>query len=52
MLEQAFRLSVDMIFPPPSHYPNSLKYSVPDHPLDKLMYELIFDSARDGKQLT
>lgn len=51
MLEHAFRLSIDVIFPPPSHYPNSQKYLAPDNPLSRLNYELIFDEARDSKEL-
>ena len=43
MLEQSFRLTIDVIFPPPAHYPNSKKYLAPDHALEKLQYELIFD---------
>lgn len=49
MLEQALRLSIDVIFPPPAHYPNSQKYLAPDNALGRLMYELIFDQAREGK---
>lgn len=49
MLEQAFRLSIDVIFPPPTHYPNSQKYLTPDNPLGRLMYEVIFDEAREGR---
>ena len=51
MLEHALRLSLDVIFPPPTHYPNSQKYLAPDNPLGRLMYELIFDEARDGNEL-
>jgi hypothetical protein len=51
MLEHAFRLSVDVIFPPPCHYPNSQKYLAPDNPLGRLNYELIFDEGRDSKDL-
>jgi hypothetical protein len=51
MLEHTFRLSIDVIFPPPCHYPNSQKYLAPDNPLGRLNYELIFDEARDGQEL-
>jgi tubulin polyglutamylase TTLL1 len=33
MLEHALRLTLDVIFPPPTHYPNSQKYLAPDNPL-------------------
>ena len=29
MLDQALRLSLDVIFPPPCHYPNTAKHHVP-----------------------
>jgi hypothetical protein len=51
MLEHSLRLSLDVIFPPPTHYPNSQKYLAPDNVLDKLMYELIFDEIRDSGEL-
>jgi hypothetical protein len=38
MLEHAFRLTVDVIYPPPTHYPNSQKYLAPDNPLGRLMF--------------
>jgi hypothetical protein len=38
MLEHAFRLSIDVIYPPPCHYPNSQKYLAPDNPLSRLNY--------------
>lgn len=43
MLEQTFRLTLDIIFPPPANYPNSQKYLAPDNPLERLQFELIFD---------
>lgn len=33
MIEQSFRLTLDVIFPPPAHYINSQKYLAPDNPL-------------------
>lgn len=38
MLEHTFRLTIDVLFPPPCHYPNSLKYLCPDSPLERLQY--------------
>lgn len=38
MLEQTFRLTLDVIFPPPTHYPNSQKYLAPDNPLERLQF--------------
>ena len=33
MVEQALRLTLDVVFPPPNHYPNAQKYLAPDSPL-------------------
>ncbi len=30
MVDQALRLTLDVIYPPPSHYPNTAKHLVPD----------------------
>lgn len=38
MVEQALRLSIDLIYPPPTHYPNSQKYLAPDNAIGRLMY--------------
>lgn len=51
MTENVLRLCIDPLFPPPAHYPNSLKHMCPDSPLERLQYELIFDEARDGKEV-
>jgi hypothetical protein len=51
MVEHSLRLTLDVIFPPPSHYPNSQKYLAPDDPLGRLQFELIFDENRDGKEV-
>ena len=51
MLDQAFRLSLDVIFPPPCHYPNTAKHLVPDAGLENLKFELIFEEKRDGPEI-
>ena len=51
MLEHSLRLTIDPLFPPCAHYPNSLKHVIPDNPLDRLQYELIFDEGRDGREV-
>lgn len=48
MLEQALRLSLDVVFPPPCQYPNTAKHLAPDSSLQSLEFELIFDEKRDG----
>ena len=44
MVENSLRLSLDVMFPPPGHYPNTSKHLVPDLSLENHKYELIFDS--------
>lgn len=51
MLEHAFRLGLDPLFPPPAHYSNNSKYLAPDCSLEKLQFELIFDEVRDGEAI-
>ena len=51
MVEQTLKLTLDVIFPPPAHYPNSQKYLAPDNPLERSQFELIFDEDRDGKYI-
>ena len=49
MVEQSLRLTIDVLFPQPYHYPNTMKHMMPDYSLEKLKFELIFDEDRDGK---
>lgn len=44
MVETSFKLTVDLAFPPPTHYPNTSKHLAPLVTMDKFKYELIFDS--------
>lgn len=38
MVEQTFRVSLDTLFPPPSHYTNNTRYQAPDCQLDKFQF--------------
>lgn len=51
MVEQSLKLSLDLVYPPPSHYPNSTKHYAPYISLDTFKYELIFDSLTEGEAL-
>ena len=51
MLDQAFRVGLDPIFPPPLHFTNNTRYLAPDCNMQKFQYELIFDEIRDGLEL-
>ena len=49
MVEQSLKLSLDIIYPPPCHYPNTSKHYAPMVSLPNFKYELIFDSNTEGK---
>ena len=51
MLEQSFKLTIDVAYPPPNHYPNSHKHFAPMIKLQQFKYELIFDSQTQGEML-
>jgi hypothetical protein len=51
MVENALRISLDPIFPPPENFNNSFKYTIPENSLHYNKFELIFDSDREGKKL-
>jgi tubulin polyglutamylase TTLL1 len=52
MVEQTFKLTLDLAHPPPSHYPNTCKHLAPLVQLETFKYELIFDSQHEGAALT
>lgn len=51
MVEQSLKLSLDLIYPPPSHYPSLWKHNAPLIELETFKYELIFDSLAEGEGL-
>jgi hypothetical protein len=51
MVEQSLKLSLDLIYPPPSHYPTLWKHNAPLVELETFKYELIFDSLSEGETL-
>ena len=51
MAEQSFKLTLDLAFPPPTHYPNTSKHLAPLIQLETFKYELIFDSQTSGEEL-
>lgn len=51
MVEQSLRLTLDVLFPPLGHYPNTQKHLFPDYSLDHLKFELVFDEQKDGNRL-
>jgi len=46
-----FRIAVDPIFPPPTPWPTSKKFYLPENPLETNKFELIFDERREGHKL-
>lgn len=44
MLENSFRIALDPLFPPHTHFPPNKKFYLSDNYLKKLKYQLIFDS--------
>ena len=38
MVDQAFRLTLDLIYPPPCDYPNTAKHQVPEASLENLKW--------------
>ena len=51
MVENAFRIGVDPVFPPPVNYSSTYRYNIPENALFYNKFELIFDEERDGKLL-
>lgn len=51
MVDQSFKLSLDLAYPPPNHYPNTCKHYAPLVQLESFKYELIFDSQHEGDKL-
>lgn len=43
MVENSFRVGLDPIFPPTTHFPVSKRFYLTDNYLKNLRYELIFD---------
>lgn len=48
MVENAFRIGLDTIFPPPEVVPHNYKYTIAENALHYNRFELIFDETRDG----
>ena len=51
MAELSFKLTLDLTFPPTTHYPNTSKHLAPLISLENFKYELIFDSQISGDEL-
>ena len=50
MIENAMRLAVDPLFPPPHPWPNSKKNHIPDFQSEN-KFELVFNEATDAAEL-
>jgi hypothetical protein len=51
MLENAFRIAIDPLYPPPIVWPQHKKHLVPDNLLEGNRFEIIFDEMIDGTKL-
>ena len=51
MVENALRMGLDSVFPPPENFSNNDKYSIPENALHYNKFDLIFDSEREGAAL-
>lgn len=51
MIDNAFRIAIDPLFPSPSVWPNKIKHMAPDNILENNRFELIFDEVLDGPEL-
>lgn len=48
MVEQALRITIDPLFPPPNNWPNAKRPLIVDNSLENNKWELIFDEIEDG----
>ena len=48
MLENAFRIGLDPLFPPPSKWPKKKKYQMNEDPYETNRFVLVFDERFEG----
>ena len=51
MLENAFRIAIDPLFPPPVNWPAQRKHFAPDNIMENNKFEIIFDDIEDGPEI-
>ncbi|EAS02300.2 tubulin-tyrosine ligase family protein (macronuclear) [Tetrahymena thermophila SB210] len=51
MIENAFRIGLDPLFPPPQNWPGQKKHLAPDSLTEHNRFEIIFDEQYDGIEL-
>lgn len=51
MVENAFRVGLDPIFPPPKTFPNSKKHYISENAIYHNSFELVFDELVDSKDI-
>ena len=51
MIENAFRIAVDPLFPPPSSFSSNYKYNIAENAVTYDKFELIFDEDMDGPEV-
>jgi len=48
-VDETLRLTLDVIYPPPCHYPNTYRHLVPE--TSNMKAELVFDERVDGEEI-
>lgn len=48
MIENAFRIGLDPLFPYPNNWPMQKRHLMPDNIIETNKFELIFDESCDG----
>jgi hypothetical protein len=51
MVENALKIGLDPLFPPPYNWPVNKKYQLGDNPLENNRFELIFDESVEGETI-
>lgn len=51
MVENAFKIGLDPLFPPPYNWPVNKKYQLGDNPMDTNKFELVFDETAEGEAI-
>lgn len=51
MLENAFRIAIDPLFPPPSSFSSNYKYNIAENAVNYNKFELIFDEDTHGPEI-
>lgn len=51
MLDNAFKISLDILFPPPTNWPQGKRHILIDQKINSNLFTIIFDEITEGSQL-